>query len=233
MYLLLPFVYYSGLTGWNGYLYFQKSSFSTYVNGNRSSFDMGFSYGDMDFTLVSSSYGRSMDIRFAYSRFYYLSDSSIYVFALGISRKNYSLFAGVSSMGRPAIFSRIRYPLKFHRLRLFTSLSFRTVGGFFTPYRREEAWGFDRYGLKGEYVLSGTFVLSIPLWSRVVYAGLFPAGEKGVDLLLGYQISKLHNAYGAGIRFRYPVIGSFTLFFTYNPARNTWDTFAGTGFPVF
>ena len=230
MYLIFPFIYYSGLTGWNGYLYFHRNGLDFRVDGNPVSYDISFSYEDMEILFESSPYGRSLDLRFGYSRIYYLSDSSIYVFALGKENRYYSLFVGVSSLRRPAIFFRASGGFQFFDvIKFYPSLTFRTIGGFYTPFRREEAWGFDRNQLRDDYVLSATLLSHLRLWRRVIYAGIVPVGQKGMDLVFGFQISKMHRAYAVGLKIYYPVVGSFSILVAYNPTGKVWDVFAGVG----
>ncbi len=230
MALIFPFVYYSGITGWNGYLYYSRGFTSIVLDGNVGEHDVRFSVGDG----MDALYSRGADllrirIRFLNVLVNYFHPDDFYTVMGGVYGKWGGIFAGVNSNFEPSVdilmdraFRKGKYGLRIRGVG-------RYYGGYDVPLERIDTWGYGRNELRRPFAYSVALIASYRLMEEVLYAGFMPVGRRGLDLLLGAQHFDGHLSVGAGIRLFYPVIGSFHIMVVMEPASGRWDVLVGIG----
>jgi len=230
MSLIIPFIYYSGITGWNGYLFYSRNSINIVLDGNIQEYDILFSAGKGLNALYSKGSGLiEMQVRFRNIQVNYFHPDGFYAVMGGVSGKWGKFFLGFNSDARPSLDILLDRTFRKGRYGLRIRSSGRYYGGYDVPLERGEAWGYRRHEIRAQVVYSVMLLGSYRLMERVLYAGFMPVGKKGVDLLAGVQYFNGHISTGAGVRFIYPVLGSFHVFAGVEPASGRWDIFVGVG----
>ncbi len=230
MYLLFPFIYYSGITGWNGYLYYSRGFTSMIFDGNSAEYDLSFSAGDgLDIRYSKGVELSQFQIRFLNVQVNYFHPDEFYTIMGGVYGRWGKFFLGIDSNWKPSVdvllhksFRRGKYGLRLRGMG-------RYYGGYPVPLSRMDAWGYRRNEIRNPVAYSITIMGSYRLMEQVLYAGFMPVGKRGVDLLAGVQLFEGHISLGVGIRLLYPVIGSFHVLAGMEPASGRWDIFVGLG----
>ena len=230
MTLILPFVYYSGLTGWNLYLYFFRRSTAVVLDGNFHEHDLVFSVGDNMRLRYSRGSGISeMEIRFLNVRVDYLYPQGFYAVMGGIYTGGLEAFLGFSSEWKPSVYISFDRRWKRGRFEIRVRGVGKYYGGYSIPLGRVDSWGYRRLEVRGPVAYSISLLGYYTLRESVVYAGFMPVGKRGMDLIVGGQYFNGRLSVGGGLRFFYPVIGNLSLFIGVNPASRRWDVFVGAG----
>ena len=230
MSLFLPFVYYSGITGWNGYLYYSRNSTSIVFDGNSVGYDVFISAGDG----LNVRYSRGEDLRYLRIRFLnvqvnYFYPDNFYTLMGGVYGKWGMLFLGVGPNFEPSVDALLERTFRMGRYGLHVRGVGRYYGGYEVPLERIYAWGYGRNEIRNTFAYSITLIASYRLMEKVLYAGFMPVGKRGMDLLMGIQYFDRHLSVGAGVNLFYPIIGSFSLFIGMEPSSGRWDTFVTIG----
>ena len=230
MTFVIPFVYYSGITGWNGYLFYLKNSTTVQIEGNLQEHELLFQANrDLRVAYSKGSGLLGLEVLFKNAKVVYFYPEDFYALMGGIFNRWGELFVGFTSDLKPSI-----------------SLSFRTgwgsggrgiklkgmgkyYGGYEIPLDRKDAWGYHRYEIRNPVAYSITLIGHYRLMEQIIYAGFVPVGKRGLDLLIGVQYFDDRLSLGAGFRVFYPVVGSFYILAGMEPASRRWDMSVGVG----
>jgi len=230
MSLILPFIYYSGITGWNGYLYYSRQFTSIVLDGNLREHDIHFSFRDKLNLHYSKGSGLiRFGILFRNVEVIYFYPDEFYSVMGGIRGRWGKLFLGINSDLKPSLSVFLEKGTRWNEFGVRIRGMVEYHGGYEVPLGRRDAWGYRRHEIRDPVAYSIMLMGSYRLVERVVYAGFMPVGKKGMDLLIGVQYFNEHVSAGTGIRFFYPVLGSFHIFAGVEPASGRWDLFLGMG----